>query len=73
LFSDEQAITGAINAGFPKEIAENFAEMGTSLRFGKMQEDYIKNPPSKMGRTKLVDFAKVLAAVYTEQKELVSH
>jgi uncharacterized protein YbjT (DUF2867 family) len=73
LFSDEQAISGAINAGFPKEIAENFAEMGTALRFGKMSEDYFKNPPSKLGTTKLSDFAKVFAAVYTEQKELAAH
>jgi uncharacterized protein YbjT (DUF2867 family) len=73
LFSDEQAISGAINAGYPKEIAENFAEMNTSIRFGKLYEHYFKHPVSKLGSTKLFDFARVFASVYHNQEELATH
>jgi uncharacterized protein YbjT (DUF2867 family) len=72
LFSEEQAISGAINAGFPREIAENYAEMGESIRSGKMSEDYFKNPPAALEKTKLSDFAKVFAAVYNSKEELVA-
>jgi uncharacterized protein YbjT (DUF2867 family) len=60
-FTDADNIAGAIGAGLPEEIATNYTEMGTSVRSGKMFEDYFKNKPV-LGKTKLEDFAKEFAA-----------
>ena len=62
-FSDEDALAGAIGAGLPEEIAKNYIEMGTSIRSGKMFEDYRKNPTA-VSKTKLEDFAKEFAVAY---------
>ena len=66
VFSDEQAVGGMLQAGLPEEVAKNYAEMGHSLESGKMFEDYWKNHPEKLGKTKLEDFAKTFAAVYSQ-------
>jgi len=63
-FTDEQSISGLIQAGLSEEIAKNFTEMGTALRSGKMVEDYWKQHPDHLGQTKLEDFAKKFAAAY---------
>ena len=73
VFSDEQAKGGAIQAGFPEEIASNFAEMGSAIRSGKMMEDYFKHRPASLGKTKLQDFAKIFAAAYNNEKEMAAH
>ncbi|MCW3089182.1 MAG: NAD-dependent epimerase/dehydratase family protein [Ferruginibacter sp.] len=57
LFSDEQALEGAKQAGFSETLAEAFTTMGKAIREGKMQEDYWKNHPT-LSHTKLEDFAK---------------
>lgn len=62
-FSDEDALAGAIGAGLPEEIAKNYIEMGTSIRSGKMFEDYRKHPTT-LSKIKLEDFAKEFAAAY---------
>jgi uncharacterized protein YbjT (DUF2867 family) len=64
VFSDEQAYEGMLQAGLPKDVAKNYAEMGNSLQTGAMTEDYWKNHPSTFGKIKLEDFAKTFAAVY---------
>ncbi|MBC7400145.1 MAG: NAD-dependent dehydratase, partial [Mucilaginibacter sp.] len=56
-------IAGAIGAGLPEEIATNYTEMGTSVRTGKMFEDYYKNRPV-LSKTKLEDFAKEFAGAF---------
>jgi hypothetical protein len=48
----------------PQTIAEGYVELGSSLRSGKMQEDYWKNKPSTLGKVKLEDFTKEFLAVY---------
>ena len=53
-----------IQAGLPQEIAKNFTEMGSALRNGKMEEEYWKNRPDSLGKTKLEDFAVVFADAY---------
>jgi uncharacterized protein YbjT (DUF2867 family) len=63
-FSDEQTISGMIQAGLPREVAENYTEMGRALRTGEMVADYWKQHPAKLGNTKLEDFARTFAAVY---------
>ncbi|HEX4851524.1 MAG TPA: NAD(P)H-binding protein [Puia sp.] len=73
VFTDEQSFKGAMDAGLPEEMAKNFAEMGASIRSGKMMEDYWKNHPDNLLKTKLEDFASVYAAVYHQEDEKVHH
>ncbi|RKR05788.1 uncharacterized protein YbjT (DUF2867 family) [Flavobacterium sp. 90] len=61
-FTDEQSLGGMKEAGLPEEIAELYTEMGSGLRSGKIQEDFLKNKVSVDGTTKLEDFAKEFAA-----------
>jgi uncharacterized protein YbjT (DUF2867 family) len=63
-FSDSDALQGMLQAGLSKEVAENYAEMGTALNTGKMTEEYWKNRPAVLGKVKLSDFEKVFAIVY---------
>jgi uncharacterized protein YbjT (DUF2867 family) len=63
-FSDADALQGMIGAGLSEEIAKNYVEMGSAVKSGKMNEDYWKNHPSKLGKVKLEDFAKTFAVVY---------
>jgi uncharacterized protein YbjT (DUF2867 family) len=72
VFTDEQATSGAVQAGLSEEIATNYAEMGNAIRTGKMTEDYFKHRPATLGKIKLQDFAKIFAAVYNNEKELVA-
>lgn len=62
-FSDEQALTGMIQAGLPEEVAKNFAEMNRAINTGIMYEDYFRHKPL-LRSVKLTDFAKVFASVY---------
>jgi uncharacterized protein YbjT (DUF2867 family) len=63
-FSDEQSLQGMLQAGLPKELAENFTEMGTAFRLGKMSEDYWQHHPDSLGKIKLEDFARTFAAAF---------
>ncbi|MBI3716976.1 MAG: NmrA family NAD(P)-binding protein [Sphingobacteriales bacterium] len=65
-FSDEQAFGGMVQAGLTEEIAKNYAEMGHAISNGTMYADYWANHPSTLGKTKLKDFAKVFAVVYSQ-------
>ncbi len=63
-FTDEQSVAGMQQAGLSEEIAKNYAEIGSSLRTGRMGEDYKKHIPSIFGKVKLEDFAEKFAAVF---------
>ena len=63
-FKDEETLGGMLQAGVPEEIAKNYAEMGSAMRSGEMDSDYLKNKPTNFGKTKLEAFAPVFAAVY---------
>jgi len=63
-FTDEQSLNGMLQAGLPKEIAVNYAEMGSAARSGEMFADYKKHPV-ELGATKLEDFAKDFATAYS--------
>jgi uncharacterized protein YbjT (DUF2867 family) len=64
VFPDDQALQGMLQSGLPEEIAKNYVEMGTALLSGKMTEDYFKQKPASLGKTKLEDFSKIFAAAY---------
>lgn len=72
-FTDEQSLQGALQAGLPEELARNYTEMGHAVQNGKMYEDYWKNHPSTLGKTKLADFAKTFAAVYNSDTAVAAH
>lgn len=63
VFTDEQFLQGALQAGLPEEIARNFTEMGHALHTGEMNAEYFTNQP-QLSPTKLADFATVFAAAY---------
>jgi hypothetical protein len=65
-FTDEQAFNGMMQMGLPEEMAKNYVEMGSAMRNGSMLEDYWKNHPASLGKTKLEDFAKNFAFVYNQ-------
>lgn len=73
VFSDADALNGMLQAGLPQETARNYQEMNHCLNSGKMTEDYWKNRPSVLGKTKLEDFAKTFAAIYKGEGEVVLH
>jgi len=62
-FSDEDNIKGMVGAGLSQEAAENYTEMGASIRNGVMFADYQKHRPV-LSTTKLEDFAKEFAAAF---------
>ncbi len=63
-FTDDQALQGMLQNKLPKTIADGYVELGASLRTGRVQEDYWKNKPTKLGKVKLEDFAKEFEAIY---------
>ena len=72
-FTDEQSVQGAVQAGLPKELAENYTEMGHSLRTGAMLEDYWKHRPATLGKVKLADFANSFPAAYNNEAIVAAH
>ncbi|MCE6988033.1 NAD(P)H-binding protein [Dyadobacter sp. CY323] len=65
-FTDEQAFEGLLGAGLNQSFASAYVAMGQAIRSGKLQEDYWKNRPEKLGTYKLEDFARDLVASRTE-------
>jgi uncharacterized protein YbjT (DUF2867 family) len=63
VFSDEQNLQGAIQAGLSEEVAKNYTEMGHAMRTGTFYEEYAANKPA-FSNTKLEDFAKEFAVAY---------
>ena len=63
-FSDADALAGMLQAGLPKEIAQNYTEMGTATRANILWEDYATHKPAVLGKRKLTEFAGEFAAVY---------
>lgn len=63
-FKDEQALGGMKQAGLPDEIAGLYAEMGSGLRSGQIQEDFLTNKIAATGKIKLEDFAKEFASKF---------
>jgi uncharacterized protein YbjT (DUF2867 family) len=64
-FSDEDTLDGMKGAGLPEEVAKNYTEMGHAMRTGIMAEEYWKNRPETLGKTKLEDFAAHFAGAFS--------
>jgi uncharacterized protein YbjT (DUF2867 family) len=63
VFTDQQSLEGAIQAGLNEEVAKNYTEMGRAMRTGKMAEEYNKDKPA-FSKIKLADFAREFAAAF---------
>ncbi|MDB5206589.1 MAG: NAD-dependent dehydratase [Flavisolibacter sp.] len=63
-FSDADTFGALKGVGLPEEVAKNYAEMGSAIRNGSMQEDYWQHRPQSLGKVKLEDFAKQFAGMY---------
>lgn len=63
-FTDEQSLGGMKQAGLPDEMAELYTEMGSGLRSGKIQEDFLIHKFPVDGKIKLEDFAKEFASKF---------
>lgn len=66
LLSDKQMLQGLKMAKVPQKLAETLVEMQAVMHSGKTLENFHRNQP-KMGKIKLVDFAKEFAAVYSKK------
>lgn len=67
IISDQQAADGLKAAGMNPHIADGLIEMYAALHTGLLSEDYFRNRPVAMGKTKLRDFAVEFAATYEKQ------
>jgi len=64
VMNDDQIIQGAMQGGFSKHMAENFAEMGRAIGEGRIWEQYYADKANAFGSRKFADFAKELGAIY---------
>lgn len=64
LISDEETLNGLISAGMQPKIANGLVEMYAALYNGTLAQDYLKNKPAVLGKTKLTDYAEEFAAIY---------
>ena len=62
-FSDDDTLSGMLQAGLPETIAKGYVQMGKSIREGLIQADYWKNKP-QLGKVKLADFVKEFTPAY---------
>jgi uncharacterized protein YbjT (DUF2867 family) len=67
LISDEETLNGLVNVGIQPKIAKGLVEMYAGLYNGVLGEDYNKNKPAEMGKTKLADYAKEFAAICNQK------
>lgn len=66
LVSDEQTLNGLIAVGMQPKIAKGLVEMYAGLYNGLLAEDYYRNRPAVLGKTKLADYAKEFAAIFNQ-------
>lgn len=65
--TDEQAKQGMLQNGLPPTIVNDLVALNASIHNGKMGEDYERNKPVKMGKTKVEDFATAFKKAYNKQ------
>ncbi|PBJ14277.1 SDR family oxidoreductase [Flavobacterium sp. ACN6] len=66
LISDEEVLSGLTAIGMQPKIAAGLVEMYAGLYNGTLGEDYYKNRPAVLGKTKLADYAKEFATIYNQ-------
>lgn len=64
LISDEEALKGYMDIGFPELLSQNLVDMFSSLRRGKLAEDFKLNKPTTFGKTKFTSFVNEFVTVY---------
>ena len=65
--SNEEVLNGLISVGMQPKIAAGLVEMYAALYSGLLGEDYYKNKPAVLGKTKLAEYAKEFAAIYNQK------
>jgi len=65
--SDEETLNGLVAVGMQPKIAKGLVEMYAGLYNGLLGEDYYKNRPAVLGKTKLADYAKEFASIYNQK------
>ncbi len=70
LFTDEQQLQGALQAGLSETHAQGFTEMGKGFREGHVQEEVLLHMPT-LSPTKLEEFAQEFAKAYQASEEKV--
>ncbi|WP_278020921.1 NAD(P)H-binding protein [Flavobacterium ginsengisoli] len=66
LISDEETLNGLIAVGMQPKIAQGLVEMYLALYSGLLGEDYYRNRPAVLGKTKLADYAKEFASIFNQ-------
>ena len=66
LVSDEEVLNGLTSVGMQPKIAAGLVEMYAGLYNGLLGEDYERNRPAEMGKTKMAEYAKEFAVVYNQ-------
>jgi uncharacterized protein YbjT (DUF2867 family) len=64
VISDEEALKGYVNNGFPEVLSKNLVEMFSSVQSGKLAEDYKINKPAELGKVKFASFVKDFIVAY---------
>ncbi|WP_290792141.1 NmrA family NAD(P)-binding protein [Flavihumibacter sp. UBA7668] len=66
VISDEEALKGYRDIGFPELLSINLVNMFSSLHQGKLAEHYKLNKPEVLGKVKFKDFAKDFVTAYNK-------
>lgn len=64
--TEEQMLDGLVKAGFSLQLAKDLVAMQAATHSGEVYHNYLRHRPV-LGKTKLKDFAKEFAAVYSQQ------
>ncbi|MDA9555395.1 hypothetical protein N9R54_04095 [Pelobium sp.] len=64
VISDEDALKGYLDVGFPELLSKNLVEMFSSVHSGKLAEDYRLNKPEALEKTKFTTFIKDFVKAY---------
>lgn len=64
VISDEDALKGYMDIGFPELLSKNLVEMFSSIQTGKLAEDYRLNKPEVLGKIKFTTFIKDFHTAY---------
>ncbi len=64
VISDEEALKGYINNGFPELLSKNLVEMFSSVQSGKLAEDYRLNKPTELGKVRFTSFLNDFVTAY---------
>ena len=64
VISDEDALKGYLDIGFPELLSKNLVEMFSSVHSGKLAEDYRFNKPEALGKIKFTTFIKDFVKAY---------